>query len=89
MNRLIDAELVSLFGRKLVDKAQATDVVELDLSATRVDAVHDACEALLLHSGRPKQQQATIVALDDMTTLMLCMWLMDTGLADWIYQHAA
>lgn len=89
MSELIQAELVSLFGRGMVDRAKATDVVDLELTASRVDAVHDATDALLQHPGKPKLQQATVAALDDMTTLMLCMWLMDTGLAERIYQHAA
>ena len=89
MNQLLRAELVSLFGRELVAKAQITDVVDLDLTASRVEAVHDATDALLKHSGKPKLQQTTVAGLDDMTALMLCMWLMDTGFADHIYQHAA
>jgi len=89
MSRLMQAELVSLFGRELVNQAQATDVVDLDLTASRMDAVHDATDALLKHSGKPKLQQATIATLDDMTALMLCMWLQDTGFADRIYQYAA
>ena len=89
MSRLIETELVSLFGRELVDKARVTDVVDLELTASRMDAVHDATDALLKHSGKPKLQQATIATLDDMTALMLCMWVMDTGFADRIYQYAA
>ena len=89
MSSIMQAELVSLFGRGLVEKAQTTDVVDLDLTASRMEAVHDATDALLKHSGSPKLQHATVAGLDDMTALMLCMWLLDTGFADRIYQHAA
>lgn len=89
MNGIRQAELVSLFGRGLVDRAKATDVVDLDLTAKRMDAVHDATDSLLQHSGKPKLQQATVAGLDDMTALVLCMWLMDTDFADRIYQYAA
>jgi hypothetical protein len=89
MSKHIQSELVSLFGRPMVSRAQATDVIELDLTAARMDAVHDATDALLQHSGKPKLQRAVIASLDDMTTLMLCMWLLDTDFASRIYSHVA
>jgi hypothetical protein len=76
-----DRELAALFGRHLVEQAHGTDAAELDLTAERMDAVHDAADELLAHAGDTLAQNRIVRSLDPYTRLILCMWVMDLGLA--------
>jgi hypothetical protein len=76
-----DLELAALFGRGLVEQAHATDVAELELSAARMEAVHDAADDLLTHCGDTVAQHEIIRSLDPDTRLVLCMWCLDMSMA--------
>lgn len=76
-----DTELVALFGRELVDQANATDVADLELTAERMESVHDAADDLLTRSGDTLSQCRIVRSLDPATRLVLCMWVMDLSLA--------
>ena len=82
-------ELVALFGRGLVQQAEITDVADLDITADQMDAVHHAADAILKHPGQPSRQRELVDDLDEQTTLLLCMWLMDTDFAGRIYAAVA
>jgi hypothetical protein len=81
MNHKLRNELIVLFGRGRVEMAEAVDVVELDLTAPRMEAVQAACDELLKHTGQPRRQREIVDSLTDGTALVLCMWLMDTDFA--------
>lgn len=81
MSPQIEMELRHLFGAALVEEAARTDPASLDLSAALMDAVHTAADTLLAHRGDMPAQRATVAALPADVRLVLCMWLMDTGLA--------
>jgi hypothetical protein len=83
-----DLELAALFGRALVDEAHRTEVCDLTLSAELMENVHDAADALLDKSGDTRAQQAIVSALTPLTRLVLCMWLVDLGLAAKLSAHA-
>lgn len=76
-----DLELAALFGRNLVDRAHATDVADLELTAKGMEAVHDAADDLLTHSGDTVAQHGIIRNMDPHTRLVLCMWCLDMSLA--------
>lgn len=77
----MDSELRQLFGETITRQARQTDPAMLDLSANLMDRVHDAADALLCIRGDIEGQKALVVALPFNVRLVLCMWLMDTGLA--------
>jgi hypothetical protein len=81
MSPRIAAELRHLFGPALLAEAERTDPVSLDLSAALMDAVHDAADTLLSQRGDVSAQRGTVAQLPSEVRLVLCMWLMDTGLA--------
>ena len=89
MSDRLKHELVTLFGRGRVEQAERTDVADLDLTAERMDAVHDAADAILKRLGQPSRQREIVDSLTNDTALVLCMWLMDTGFADTVYGAAA
>ena len=89
MNDRLRFELVALFGCYRVDMAETLDVVDMNLTAATMDAVQTAADALLKLSGQGRRQQDLVAALDGTTSLVLCMWLMDTGFADPFYFTAA
>jgi len=89
MRDRIRLELVALFGGYRVDMAEALDVVDMDLTAATMDAVQTAADELLKLSGQGHRQQDLVAALDGTTSLVLCMWLMDTGFASPFYDTAA
>lgn len=74
-------ELVSLFGREMVEQASRTDPADLEVSAALMDTVHDAADKLLASSYRPSLQRDIVAGLDPQARLLLCMWLSDLGLA--------
>jgi len=74
-------EMAAMFGRKLVRAARETDPMALDLTAERMEAVHNAADTLLAKSGDTLGQRRTVTRLDAETRLALCMWIMDLGLA--------
>lgn len=76
-----DAELVALFGTVPVMLARMVDPVNLNLSASLMDAVHDAADDLLALSGQLRDQQRFIADLPNDVRLVLCMWMLDLGLA--------
>jgi len=77
----IDEELVRLFGEPLMRLAEFTDPLALELSAALMDRVHDGADALLTMRGHPEEQHRYVQDLPHEVRLVLCMWLMDTGLA--------
>lgn len=72
-----------------VNMAETLDVVDMDLTAATMDTVQTAADELLKLSGQGRRQQDLVAALDGTTSLVLCMWLMDTGFADPFYFTAA
>lgn len=76
-----DQELTELFGEGLVKRAHATNVAALEVSAESMDAVHDAADELLAHSGDIGLQRRIVAYLNPATRLLLCMWVMDLSLA--------
>lgn len=74
-------ELIALFGEPTVLVARMVDPALLALSADLMDRVHDAADAVLARTGRPAAQRRYIGELTSDVRLLLCMWLMDTGLA--------
>lgn len=89
MNDRLRLELVALFGCYRVNMAETLDAVNMDLTAATMDAVQTAADELLKLSGQGRRQQDLVAALDGTTSLVLCMWLMDTGFADPFYDTAA
>jgi hypothetical protein len=77
----IDEELARMFGEPLMRLAEFTDPLAMDLSAALMDHVHDGADALLVMRGNPEEQQLYVQDLPHKVRLVLCMWLMDTGLA--------
>lgn len=80
-NKRVRAEVSRLFGEPLVRLADMTDPAGLDLSAALMDRVHDGADALLTLRGDMAEQHRYVQALPHEIRLVLCMWLMDTGLA--------
>jgi hypothetical protein len=76
-----DKELAAMFGRGLMEKARETDPMALDLTAERMESVHEAADQLLAKAGDTLGQRRTVARLDPETRLALCMWVMDLGLA--------
>jgi hypothetical protein len=74
-------ELVALFGDATVQVAKMVDPALLALSADLMDRVHDAADAVLARTGRPAAQRKYVAELPSDVRLVLCMWLLDTGLA--------
>lgn len=74
-------ELIALFGDATVQVAKMVDPALLALSADLMDRVHDAADAVLAGTGRPAAQRRFIGELPSDVRLVLCMWLLDTGLA--------
>ena len=81
MSPRIAVELRHLFGPALLEDAVRTDPATLDLSAALMEAVHDAADTLLCQRGDVPAQRGTVAQLPEDVRLVLCMWLMDTGLA--------
>ena len=77
----IQRELIALFGEPTVLVAKIIDPAMLALSAGLMDRVHDAADAVLARTGRPAVQRKFVAELASDVRLVLCMWLMDTGLA--------
>ena len=77
----IQRELIALFGDPTVLVAKIIDPAMLALSAGLMDRVHDAADAVLARTGRPAVQRKFVAELASDVRLVLCMWLMDTGLA--------
>lgn len=77
----MDAELMRLFGEVTVQVARMVDPATLALSADLMDRVHDGADALLMRTGNPDAQRRYIAALPSDVRMILCMWLMDLGLA--------
>ena len=80
-NKKARAEVTRLFGDPLVRLADMTDAAGLDLSAALMDCVHDGADALLTLRGDISEQHRYVQDLPHEVRLVLCMWLMDTGLA--------
>ncbi|MFN7630397.1 MAG: hypothetical protein ACK59M_18560 [Pseudomonadota bacterium] len=74
-------ELIALFGEPTVLVAGMVDPALLTLTADLMDRVHDAADAVLARTGRPAVQRRYVAELPSDVRLLLCMWLMDTGLA--------
>jgi len=89
MSDRLKHELIALFGRGRVEQAEITDVADLDITSEQMNAVHDAADAILKRPGQPSWQRELVEDLDGQTTLLLCMWLMDTDFAGRIYVVAA
>lgn len=70
-----------LFGEPVAYLAQITDPATLELSATLMDRVHDGADALLAMRDDLSEQQRYIGGLPPDVRLVLCMWLLDTGMA--------
>ncbi len=81
MSPRIAVELRHLFGPALVEDAARTDPASLDLTAALMEAVHDAADTLLSQRGDVSAQRGIVAQLPGAVRLVLCMWLMDTGLA--------
>jgi hypothetical protein len=75
------SEMRQLFGDLIVKRAQQTDPVELDLSASLMDRVHGGADALLVMSGNKPEQRRYVSELAYEVRLVLCMWMIDTSLA--------
>lgn len=89
MSEVGHSELVALFGRRVVDMATVLDVAHLDITAKRMAAVQKATEALMELNGQPDGQRAVVKGLETYTALLLCMWLMDTGMFERLLEQAA
>ena len=74
-------ELITLFGDAPVQVTKMVDPALLALSADLMDRVHDAADAVLARTGRPSAQRMYVAELPSDVRMILCMWLMDTGLA--------
>lgn len=79
--RRMHREQVALFGDATVQVAKMVDPALLALSADLIDRAHDAVGVVLARTGRPAIQHKYIADLPSDERFVLCMWLMDTGLA--------
>ena len=89
MSPRIAAELRSLFGAALLMRAQHTDPATLELSAALMASVHEAADRLLAQRGHVAAQRAIVAELPEPVRLVLCMWLLDLGLAAKLIQVAS
>jgi hypothetical protein len=85
----IEREMIALFGEPTVLVARMVDPALLALSADLMDRVHDAADAVLARTGRPAVQRRYVAELPSDVRLVLCMWLMDTGLAAKLVRRVA
>lgn len=74
-------QMRQLFGEAVVYIASLADPIDLDLSESLMDRIHDAADRLMTLSGSPAEQVRYVSAMPFETRLVLCMWLMDTNLA--------
>ncbi len=86
--RNADRELRQLFGDLIPMLARSTDPASLDLTADLMERVHAGADALLAMRGRLAEQQACIRLLPFEVRLVLCMWLMDLGMASKLIRAA-
>lgn len=77
LHSIQEAELVSLFGRELVDKALETGIDDSVYTIENMQVIGDVSDALLKHSDKPRLQRAVVAALDDATALLMCVFLID------------
>lgn len=70
------SEAVSLFGRQIVEMAEAVDINQLAIEA---DLVAEGARQLREQAGHPERQRAIITAMDDETAMALCRWIIDPG----------
>jgi len=78
----LEFELAFLFGQATVHQAKQSDIVDLDLDIEFLNGVSEIAGQLLKLTGQPIQQRKFVARLNADNRLMLCMWLMDTGIAD-------
>jgi len=89
MNERLKHELISLFGRDRVERAEVLDVVDLPITAAAMQTVQVAADALLKETGKAHRQRELVDDLDNTTALLLCMWLMDTDFMGRCLDNAA
>ena len=91
MNREVRerAAIVGVFGLRLVLLAESTDPGSLNLTVELMDRVHDSADVLLELRGNPKLQREYVAAMPENARLVLCMWLLGTGLAAKLVRRAA
>lgn len=76
MSRL-DAELVNLFGKQVVEQSQK---MRLDDLAQEAELVAEAARQLREASGNTQQQRAIVRAMSEDAALALCRWIKEPGL---------
>lgn len=76
----LEAELVSLFGREVVEQASRTCPERLEVDEALVVEVRQAADELLRYRN-PKEQRQAVAGLEPRVRLLLCCWIRDIGFA--------
>jgi len=78
----LETELACLFGRETVTQARCTDIADLELDAVFMDGIAETAGQLIQAKGQPRDQRALVEGMGRDKRLVLCMWLIDTDMAD-------
>jgi len=80
----LDAEVVSLFGRALVEQSKQVSIEQMQIEA---ELVGEGARQLRLESGHPDRQRAIVRAMGLDTALALCKWIREPDLMGQFVAH--
>jgi hypothetical protein len=72
----LNSEVVSLFGRALVEQSKQ---IRIEQMAIEAELVAEGAKQLREQSGHPDRQRSIIRAMDLETALALCKWIREPG----------
>jgi hypothetical protein len=72
----LDSEVVSLFGRALVEQSKQ---IRIEQMAIEAELVAEGARQLRQEAGHPDRQRSIIRAMDMDTALALCKWIREPG----------
>lgn len=80
----LDGEVVSLFGRALVEQSKQ---ISIEAMAIEAELVAEGAKQLREQSGHPDRQRAIVRAMDLDTALALCKWIREPDLMGQFVAH--
>ena len=81
-------ELAVLFGQETVEQASQLDIADLHLNDEIVASISSGIRTLKELQHNPSAQVSFVNSLEPGARLLLCMWIMDTGLLTKIRQRS-
>ena len=81
-------ELAVLFGQETVEQASQLDIADLHLNDEIVASISNGIRTLKELQHNPSAQVSFVNSLEPGARLLLCMWIMDTGLLTKIRQRS-